>query len=128
MYLPPANEVWGKVMFLLASVILSTGGGGLCVMSLPVWLPGPMFLPGGVSVSGPMFLLGIRCFWSHVPSGGSLSRGVSLTKNPRQRPPPNRDPLSQYGKERVVRILLECILTRVNFLTGFPLDLENLEK
>ena len=25
--IPPANEVWGKVMFLLASVILFTGGG-----------------------------------------------------------------------------------------------------
>ena len=28
MLLPPANEVWGKVMFLQASVILLTGGGG----------------------------------------------------------------------------------------------------
>ena len=27
--LPPANEVWGKVMFLHLSVILFTGGGGL---------------------------------------------------------------------------------------------------
>ena len=32
--------------------------GGFCIMSLPVWLPGPMFLLG-VSVSGPMFLLGV---------------------------------------------------------------------
>ena len=31
------------------------------MMSLPVWLTGPMFLPG-VSVSGPMF----------VPGGGGL--------------------------------------------------------
>ena len=31
---------------------------GVCMMSLPVWLPGPMFLPG-VSVPNPMFLLGI---------------------------------------------------------------------
>ena len=23
---------------------------GLCMMSLPVWLPGPMFLPGGLSL------------------------------------------------------------------------------
>ena len=34
------------------------------MMSLPVWLPGPMFLPG-VSVSGPMFFRG----------EGSLSQG-----------------------------------------------------
>ena len=27
-YLPPANEVWGKVMYLLPIVILSTAGGG----------------------------------------------------------------------------------------------------
>ena len=47
-------------MFLHLSVILSTGGGVLCMMPLPVWLPGPMFLVGG-----------------------SLSRAVSL-----QRPPP----------------------------------------
>ena len=31
--------------------------GRVCMMSLPVWLPGPMFLPG-VSVPNPMFLLG----------------------------------------------------------------------
>ena len=33
-------------------------------MSLPVWLPGPMFLPGGL------------CPCSHVPSRGSLPRGL----------------------------------------------------
>ena len=67
-FLPPANEVWGKVMFLYMSVILSTGGGGLSMMSLPVWLPGPMLLLG-VSVPGPMFLLASL-------SKGSLSRGL----------------------------------------------------
>ena len=45
--------------------------GGLCMMSLPIWLPGLMFFLGG-PVPGPMFLL-----W--VPlSRGSLSRGVSV--------------------------------------------------
>ena len=39
--LPPANEVWGKVMFSQVSV---RGEGGLCMMSIPVWLTGPMFL------------------------------------------------------------------------------------
>ena len=116
MYLPPANEVWGKVMFLLASVILSRGGGGLCMMSLPVWLPGPMFLPGGFlslflcSFWGSLSLF-LCSFWgslSLVPCSfrGVSIQGVSLTETPRD------------GKERVVRILLECILvTRVNFLT-----------
>ena len=54
------------------------GGGGLIMMSLPVWLPGPMFLLGGL----------YRC--SCVPFGGlcprgslsrgSLSRGASLSR------------------------------------------------
>ena len=52
--LPPANEVWGKVLFLHLFVCQ----GGLCMTSLPVWLP------------GPMFLLGSLCLWYHVPSGG----------------------------------------------------------
>ena len=48
-------------MFSQASVILSMGVGGgggfgLCMMTLPVWLPNPTF-PAGVSVPGP----------SHVP-------------------------------------------------------------
>ena len=45
---PPANEVWGKVMFLQLSVILFTGRGGL----------GGSILEGGkgVSVPGGLFL------------------------------------------------------------------------
>ena len=40
------------------------------MMSLPVWLPGPMFLPW-VSIPGPMFLPGGEGSLSR----GSLSRG-----------------------------------------------------
>ena len=58
------------------------GEGGLCMMSLSVWLPGPNNLQGGL------------CCWSHVPSRGSLSRrslysvgslsrGVSVGRPPR---------------------------------------------
>ena len=63
--LPPANEVWGKVVFLQVSVCPQ--GGGLSMMSLPVWLTGPMLLGGlslapcsfqGVSASSPMLLPG----------------------------------------------------------------------
>ena len=50
------------------------------MMSLPVWLPGPMFLPGG-----------------------SLSWGVSLTQTSL-----DRDPL--YSEDQAVHILLECII------------------
>ena len=35
-----ANEVWSKVLFL--HVFVSSRGGGLCMMSLPIWLPGPI--------------------------------------------------------------------------------------
>ena len=56
------------------------------MMSLPVWLP------------GPMFLLGV---WTETPT--------PWTKTPPgQRPFLDRDPL--YSKERAVHILLECIL------------------
>ena len=37
---------------------------GICMMSLPVWLSGPMFRPGDL------------CSWTHVPSRGSLSGGA----------------------------------------------------
>ena len=91
-------------MSLHMSVILSTGD--LCMMSLPVWLLGPMFLPrGGVFVPSPMFLLVVSLqgvsakdtSWSHVPSEGSLSGRPLWTETP-------------YSEERAVRILLECIL------------------
>ena len=48
----------GKVMFLHLSDSHSVHRGeGFCMMSLPVWLPGPTFLPG-VYDSVFMFLLG----------------------------------------------------------------------
>ena len=79
------------------SVILFTGDGGLCMMLLPVWLPGPMFLLGGLYP------------WSHVPSrvvsvmgvtfqrGGSLFGGVSVGRPPE-------------SEKRAVHILLEYFL------------------
>ena len=51
-YLPPAKEVWGKVMFLHMSVILSKGKGSLYDVTSSL------------------------ATWSHVPSRGSLSRGT----------------------------------------------------
>ena len=51
-------------MFSQASIMLSMGGFSPCILSLPVWLPGPMFLPEGISAC------------SHVPfEWGSLSKG-----------------------------------------------------
>ena len=51
------------------------------MMSLPVWLPGPIFLPGGPMSLVPCSVGGL-CLWSHVPSRVSLSGGVSLTQTP----------------------------------------------
>ena len=62
----PQMKLWeGNVSFCSREV-------SLCIMSLPLWLSGPMFLLGGslslvpcsfqwVSVSGTMFLLGGLC-------------------------------------------------------------------
>ena len=74
------------------------------MMSLPVWLPGPMFLPGG-SVPCPMSLPGV-CLW-----GGDLSTeeiclkvggGLPTEKGLGRHPP--------EPEKRAVRILLECFL------------------
>ena len=72
---------------------------GLCMMLLPVWLPGPMFLlregglllwshvpSRGVSVSGPMFLLG------GLSPGGLADRHPLNKGPPGERPPLDRDP------------------------------------
>ena len=86
----------GKVIFIHMSVSHSVHRGVLCMMSLPVWLPGPMFL-----------------LWSHAPSrvlcaGGPLDREYPGQKTPGQRAPWIETPL--YSKERAIRILLEYIL------------------
>ena len=81
--LPPAKEVWGKVI-VYRSVILLTGGSLYDVTSCPA--PCPMFFLGRkVSVHGPMFLLGVplqgvsvRGSLLEVSVQGSLSRGVSV--------------------------------------------------
>ena len=55
-------------MFLHLSVILLTGGGGLCMMSLPLRLPGPYSF-WGVSVR-------MGFLWK----GGLWEKGVSLIR------------------------------------------------
>ena len=47
-FLPPANEVWGKVIF----VILFTGGGGLVPGGGGVWSRGDVPGPGGCMLLG----------------------------------------------------------------------------
>ena len=91
MLLLPANEVWGKVIFSQACVSHSVHRGGLFMMSLPVCLPGPMFLLG-VYVSGPIFLLG--CLpdrdlhpWTETSWTVTPLDGVLLDRDPRTETP-----------------------------------------
>ena len=94
--LPPANEVWGKVMLLYMSVILSRG-----------WLPSMHhrshdqggLLPGGSASREGSASRGWMCI-----QGGSASGGVGQTC-----PPANRI-LQDTVNKWAVRILLECIL------------------
>ena len=92
--LPPAKEVRGEVMFLQVSVCSQ---GGLWIMSLPVWLPGPLFLLGGL------------CTWSHVPSRRvCLQKGVCLQES---LPPGAMGRLlPREPEKREVCNLLECFL------------------
>ena len=107
------------------------------MISLPVWMPGPMFFLGGSLSLVPCSFKGDICLWSDIPF-----EGVSVQRPPGQRPPwtetpLDRDPLGQrplrteippwtdtpwtetptrYGKQRAVRILLEsCFISLVYF-------------
>ena len=82
--LPPANEVWGKVMFSQASVCPRGGFLYDVTSCLAAW----SHVPGG-TVEGGLCL------------GGFLSRGrgVSVREIPHL-----------YSEERAVRFLLECFL------------------
>ena len=84
LFLPPANEVWDKVIFSEACVKNSVHRGRV--------LP-----PGGTSSRG-CFLKGGASSWGLLPPGGAFSRGV-----------PAGDPPG-WLLLRPVRILLECIL------------------
>ena len=98
--LPPANEVWGKVIFLHLSVILFTVG---CLVPGGGGVPGPGgSAPGGCLVPGGGLLLGGAWSWvgllrGCVPSPGGVVPGGDT---------PPRLLL------RAVRILLECILVK----------------
>ena len=128
--LPPANKVWGKVMFSQMFVYPRGGGGswlpsmhhrsidwGVCIQEgLHLWqvcLWGSS--PGGVSAFRGVSLWGVCIQEVGFASGGSASGGVGQT--PRvclQRggadPPPE---IHGMVNSRTVRILLECILVIV---------------
>ena len=93
-YLPSANEVWGRVIFLHLSVILFTGG-----VPGQVHPPG-RYPPGQVHPPGSQYTP-----WQVPPPGKYTPWQV----HPLGRYPPNSACWVMVNK-RAVRILLECIL------------------
>ena len=93
MFLPPANEVRGKIIFPVACVKNSVHGGDV---------PGQVHPPG-----------------RYTPGQVHLRAGTPLRQvHPRQvhplgrYTPPGAVHAGKYGNKRAVRILLECILLR----------------
>ena len=90
MLLPPANEVWGKVIFSQACVknsVHSGQGGAIpaCIAGgipacLAAGLQGGCLLPG-VSALGGGFVPGGVCSWGESALGGS-ARGGALWRPP----------------------------------------------
>ena len=103
--LPPTNEVWGKVMFYTCLSFCSPEGG--VYVSLPVWLPGPMFLLGG-SLSLVQCSFGGEGFCPRrvfVQGRGRYpGGGVSVGRPPHSK-----------SEKQMVRILLGCFLVITSF-------------
>ena len=107
-YLPPANEVWGKVIF--SQVFFHPrGGGGLCMMSLPVWLSVLMFLLGGSLTRVPC------SFWGVSVQGG-LCPWRSLCRRGMETPPPNQKS-GRYASYSLLQMISNY--DTVNFIQEF---------
>ena len=98
-YLPPANEVWGKVIFSQVCVKNSVHGGVYLGRYPPhqVHPPGPGTPPWASTPPRP----GTSPDQVHPPGPGTPPRPGS---------PPEQCMLGDTGNKRAVRILLECIL------------------
>ena len=115
------NKVVAKVMFLLVSVILLTGGGGClpqCMLGAdtpweqtPPWkqTPQKQTPPGSrhPPPPGSRHPLGADTPWKQTPSRSRHLPSGADTPPP---PPGSRHPVRDTVNERPVRILLECIL------------------
>ena len=129
--LPPAKEVWGKVMFSQVVVCPQEGSLHDVTSCLAAWshVPSRGFLPL-VPCSFPGQTPGQR----PPPPGQRPLHRDPLDRDPpsTQRPPPDRHLLDRrpvhrippYGKECVVCILLECILVceHVTYLVSSDRD------
>ena len=103
--LPPANEVWGKVVFLEACVKNSAHRGGLpqCMLG---YHPQDQAPPGTRHPPRP------GTPWDqapHPPPGAGTPPRLG-TFPPTRHPPPRQSMLGGTVNEQAVRILLECNL------------------
>ena len=96
LFLTPANEVWGKVMFPHLCVILFTEGRGVCPTP-------PHADPKGLSRPP-----GCRTSKMQTPWVGQTPCGLGRPPTGWANPPPPSDTVNK----RPVRILLECILVQ----------------
>ena len=97
-FLPPANEVWGKVIFLHLFVILFTGG--VCLSAC--WDITPPSSPPGPGPTPPP-----------PPPRSRPPRDQAPPQDQApdwSRPPPGAEHAGKYGQRAGVRILLECNL------------------
>ena len=101
--LPPATQVWGKVMFLHLCVILFTGGA--CRHTWVGWADPPGCRP---HLDRPP--------WMQPPLGIPPWMQTPPMQTPPMQTPLDADPPPGYVNKRAVRILLECILV---FLKNF---------
>ena len=87
MLLPPANEVWGKVIFSQASVILFTGGmrgvcvcvvGGMCGKGMCVAVEGGACMAKGVCMVWGACVAGGACMAGEmaIAAGGTHPTGI----------------------------------------------------
>ena len=127
MLLPPASEVWGKVIFLHLFVILFTGGGRpQCMLGCPLGPgrhpldhapPGTMHPPDQVdTLLGPGRPPGTMHppRTMHPPGPGRPPQEQADPPGP-GRHPPAQSMLGNTVNAWVVRILLECNLVSLSF-------------
>ena len=104
--LPPANEVWGKVIFLHVSVILLTGGSTWVGTPRGRYTPLGRYTPQAGTPPGQVHPLDRYTPWTGTPPRQVHPPGqVHL---PPGTPPGNA--CWDMVNKRMVRILLECIL------------------
>ena len=108
--LPPANEVWGKVIFSEACVKNSVHGG--CLLQVHAGMPPPwkQTPPGSSHPPRKQIPPWSRPPWkqTHLPEADTPQEAD--TPHPWEQTPPPQSMFGDMVNARVVRILLECNL------------------